>query len=174
MSRLIEGAGPKPRLPRLAILGYGRAGKDEAGRWLGEHTDLRYAGSTSQVVCPLIAKDLGISEQEAWDTRHQNRIYWKDWCNNYGADDPAKLARYCLYRGDIVVGLRDKVELAAIKAEGLIDLYIWIDHNVPVDPTVTFTVDDCDIVIRNHGTPGQLHEKLGRLAIAMGLDVRSD
>lgn len=169
MGRLVQG----PYIPKLAILGNGRAGKDTCGAWLGTHTLLRYVGSTSQVICPLIAKELGISEQEAWDTRHQNRKFWYDFANKYRIDDPTKLAKHCLKTGDMVVGLRDKVELQACKDAGLFDLIIWVERDTAVaDPTVTFCRSDCDIIVENSGSFDELYHRLARLVSFAGLQVK--
>lgn len=157
---------------KLAILGNGRAGKDTCGAWFGEHTNLKYVGSTSEVVCPLIAQELGISPEEAWNSRHNNRQFWYEWCNEYRKEDPAKLAKYCLSRGDMVVGLRDKIELYACKEEDLFDLIIWVDRDVPEDKTVTFSREDCDIMISNRGSFEELYGKLARLAKSLGLDSK--
>jgi hypothetical protein len=160
--------------PKIALLGYGRAGKDTAGAWLGEHTPLRYVGSTSQVICPMIAKELDIPVEEAWRTRHQHRMFWYEWANAYRRDDPAKLAKKCLEQGDMVVGLRDIIELNACKAAGLFDLIIWIDRDVPHDPTVTFTKEDCDIVVCNNTDLPTFYARLARLCRFAGIEVKDD
>lgn len=148
---------------RIAILGYSRAGKDTAGIWLGEHTPLRYAGSASEIVCPLIAADLGISEEEAWKNRHIDRQFWFTWCNEFRRGDPTRLARVALEKGDICVGLRDQDEVAACVDLGLFDLTVWISSTrVPADPTVTFTSSDCDVSIDNSGSVAQFHKKLNK------------
>lgn len=150
--------------PRIALLGNGRAGKDTAGGWLGLFTPLRYVGSTSRVICPLIAKDLGITPEEAWAGRHANRKYWYDWANEYRKDDATKLARACLESGDIVVGLRADYELAACTDVALFDLVVWVENpRVPPDPTVTFTSKDCDIIIVNDGELPAFYDKLRAL-----------
>jgi hypothetical protein len=159
-------------IPRIALVGYGRGGKDTAGGWLGLFTPLRYVGSTSRVVCPLIAKDLGLSVEEAWSQRHNHRRFWHHWCNEYRKDDPTKIARQCLENGDLVVGLRDIIELNACKEEKLFDLIVWVHNNrVEKDPTVTFTSDDCDVIVENNGTYVQFYEKLTRLCRFGGIMV---
>ncbi len=155
--------------PRIAIVGRGRAGKDVSGAWFGANTPLRYVGSTSNVVCPLIARELGISAEEAWLDRHNNRMFWYNWCNEYRKDDPAKIAKVCLENGDIVVGLRDWREIEAIKELHIVDLVIWIERNVPEDPTMTYGPEYADIVINNNGTIEELYEKLWNLSRFAGL-----
>ncbi len=150
---------------KLAIVGYGRSGKDTAGLFLGQITHLNYVGSTSDVVRPLIAKDLGISEEEAWATRHQNREYWKKWCDNYRKDDPAKIAKESLKHGDMVVGIRGREELEAVQAQGLVDLTIWIANpRVEKDPTVDFEISYADIVIYNDSDYATFYKRLRNFA----------
>jgi hypothetical protein len=104
-------------------------------------------------------------------TRHKERKFWYEWANEYRKDDPAKLAKKCLEKGDMVIGLRDKLELQACKDANLFDLIIWIERNVEPDPTVTFSRDDCDVIIDNNGTISQLQKKLSRLVNLDGVDV---
>jgi len=162
------------RPPRIALLGYGRSGKDTAGGWLGLFTPLGYAGSTSKAVCPLIAASLGISVEQAWRERHQNREYWYTWCNEYRKDDPAKLAKACLEKCNVVVGLRDIVELNACKKENLFDCIVWVSNpRVPYDKTVTFTSNDCDVVIENNGSYVEFYSKLKRFCLFGHIPVSS-
>jgi hypothetical protein len=157
---------------KIALLGYGRSGKDTAGGFLGLFTPLRYVGSTSMVLCPLIANSLGIPVEQAWAERHKNRKYWYDWANAYREDDPTKLARRSLEYGDMVVGLRDKVELQACKEAGLFDLTIWVANcRVPYDPTVTFTAEDCDVILENNTSYAQFYERLMHLCRFGGIMV---
>jgi hypothetical protein len=168
MRDIMHAWGPK----KIALLGYGRAGKDTAAGWLGLFTPLRYVGSTSMVACPMIAESLGISVEEAWATRHQHRGFWYSRCNEYRKDDPTKLARKSLEYGDLVVGLRDKVELQACKDAGLFDLTIWVANcRVPYDSTVTFTAEDCDVILENNTGYAQFYERLMSLCRFGGIMV---
>lgn len=161
--------------PKIALLGYGRSGKDSGGYWCGMHTPLVYTGSTSDVVNPLIAAARGITPEENWARRHQERMFWYEWCNEFRRDDPTKLARAAIDAGaDIIVGMRDAAELNACKAARLFDLTIWVENpRVPPDPTVTFTRDDCDIVIDNNRRLGHFHGKLANLIAALGIEVEA-
>lgn len=152
-------------LPKLMIVGYGRAGKDTAGEYLGTHSLLRYNGSTSNIVCPLIAEALGISPEEAWRTRHENRQFWYEWSNEYRKDDPAKLIKKSLEQADLVIGVRDMREIKAAREQKLVNLIIWVDSNrVPKDPTVGFTKDDADLIIQNNDDIDSFYDKLERFA----------
>jgi len=158
----------------VAVLGYGRAGKDTAAMWLGMHVyGCHYVGSTSDVVNPLIARERGMTPEENWATRHQNRKFWYDWCNEFRKDDPTKIARATMETGgNIIVGLRDKAELEACRNAKLFGIVIWVDNpRVPPDPTVTFTRSDCDIVVDNDGSFAKFFSKLTRLFTFAGYDV---
>jgi len=161
----------KDGVPVLAFCGYGRAGKDTAAEWFRDHTPLKFAGGCSWTVLPHIAKDLGLSVEEAFRRRHEDRRYWYNWCNEYRRDDPARIIRESLVHSDMVCGVRDVIELIAGKAEGLIDLAVWIDRPVPLDPTVTYSVEDCDIIVRNYEGLDAFFKRLERLAKALRIPV---
>ena len=156
-------------LPILAIVGHGRAGKDSAAEWLRDHTKLRFKGGCSYTGCQYVADKLGISWHEAWRTRHERRMEWYTLLNEYREADPAKLIKDCLVHSDIVCGVRDGKELHAAKQEGLLDLIVWVDRPVPIDPTVTFTIDDADVIIRNYGSFGTFYSRLKRFARTLGV-----
>jgi hypothetical protein len=151
-------------LPILAIVGHGRAGKDTVAEWLRDNTILRFKGGCSFTGCQYVADKLGSSWHEAWRTRHERRMEWYHILNEYRKDDPTRLVRDCLEHSDIVCGLRDREELLGAKAKKLFDLVIWVDRPVPIDPTVTFTVDDADLIIRNYTKFEDLYERLTHLA----------
>lgn len=150
---------------KILFCGYGRAGKDEAAAYLAKITGLRYAGSFSWAALPYVAARMGLHPQVCWETRHQNRKEWYDYCNDLRASDPALLARMVVAQGDIAAGLRAKVELDAVKAAKLFDRIVWIDRaDNPVDPTVTFSPHDCSEMIANDGTLEEFHRSLRILA----------
>jgi hypothetical protein len=151
-------------LPVLAIVGHGRAGKDTAAEWLRDHTHLKFKGGCSYTGCDYVAKKLGLSWHEAWRTRHELRMDWYRILNEYREGDPSRLVRDCLEHSDIVCGIRDRMEMIAAKKEGLLDLIVWIDRPVPVDPTVTFTIEDADVIIRNYSGFDDFYARLRRFS----------
>lgn len=157
------------RLPKLAICGPGRSGKDEAAKWLTEHTPLRFGKSTSEVIAPHRAAQLGVPVEVAFANRHSERQVWYELGNELRQHDAAYLVRECLRGGELVVGIRDGEELRATKRAGLVDLCIWIEREVPVDPTMKYGADLCDIVIHNNGTLEDFHAKLKAMSTVMGL-----
>jgi len=135
-------------LPRIAICGHGRSGKDTAARWLAEHTPLRLGKTTSEVIAPYRAAELGVSVEEAFTRRHEERDLWYELGNRLRANDWARLVRETLRDGEICVGIRDPEELAAARAEGLVDLVLWIDRDVKPDSTMKFGPERCDIIVQ--------------------------
>lgn len=150
-------------IPALAIVGMGRAGKDTAGEFLAKRFGLTPPRSSSLNALPLVAHMIGIDPKLAYAERHQNREFWIEACNQLRADDLTRLARWCLGACDLAIGLRGKTEFAAVMAEGVCDLSVWVHRDVPDDPTTEFTRDDCDVVVDNTTTLERFHEKLTRL-----------
>src|SRR6185369_2898341 len=102
--------------PRICFVGWGRHGKDTAAFALHGKGPFHYYGSTSWAALPEVAEKLGIPEQIAWEQRHNNRQFWKDYCGWLRRDDPCYLIRKVLARGNICGGIRDLVEIqGAIK-----------------------------------------------------------
>jgi len=160
------------RAPRIAFCGPGRSGKDECSTYFARITGLRFAGSMSQFLCPFVAARLGLSDEEAFARRHESdamRMTWYRIGNELRDSDPALLVRETLKAGEICNGIRDIREFEAAKAEGLADLFIWVERDVPTDPTITYGAGLCDVVLDNNGSLGELHTKLDALARFAGL-----
>lgn len=158
---------------RIAIAGYGRHGKDEAGQILGRISSLRYGGSTSWAALPFVARELGIAPQVAWETRYQYREFWKSYCNFLRRNDSCFLTRLVLENADIVCGFRGRPELDALRSSKLVDRIVWIDAsrriNSEPDPTVDFGPEDCDEILDNNGTLEQLQKTVWDFAVRVGV-----
>lgn len=158
----------------VAFCGHGRSGKDTAGEFLSQMTPLRYTGSLSWAGLPYMAERLGRCQMSAWDNRHKDRERWKQYLDEFRGDDPTKLIKMSLKLGEVVVGIRDKSELLAAKAAGLISHFVWIARDVPEDPTVTFTKADCDWVITNDGCLETFRNRVAYWAGVVGLPLKRD
>jgi hypothetical protein len=126
--------------------------------------DERVPRCVTQSLCrdvPLVTARLGLSTEEAFSRRHENRPLWFEVGNELRTPDPTHLARECPNEGEIAVGLRNSDEVKAARAERLIDLFVWVEREVPADPTQTFGPERCDVIVRNDDT---LDEFFGRLA----------
>ena len=154
-------------VPALAILGMGRAGKDTAGEFLAEKFSLAPAISSSLNALPLAAHMAGVRSEKDYTAfyteRHQNRVFWIHALHALRRGDLTRLARWCLGACDLAIGLRGKEEFAAVMREGVCDLSVWVHRDVPVDPTVEFTREDCDVVVDNTTSLERFHERLTRL-----------
>ena len=165
----------KRGIPVSAFLGPGRAGKDEASIWLSTNFQVDYSGSVSEFVCPLIAYALGRGEREVYDSRHDDRMFWYQFCNGLRRYDPAFLVKMCLAEGDIIAGIRGAAELEACMAQGVIDVSFWIDNpRVDTDPTLEYLIDDCDFVIRNANNKLDYYRRLRKLAGMLDFTPRTD
>jgi hypothetical protein len=151
-------------LPRWAICGAGRAGKDHAALYIAARTPMRFVGSTSWYLLPYMADALSLSLEEAWARRHEQRDAWYRKGRELRARDPLTLLRSSLAENDLVVGCRDREEIQAARASGLLDLVIWIDPGgrVPMDPTLTYGAELADIVIQNWDDVGAFDRRLDR------------
>jgi hypothetical protein len=154
---------------KLAVCGPGRCGKDTVSHWLKRHTHLCYQCSTSEAATTLcfvaLRKKYGYeTPEQAFADRVNHRKEWAEiiWAHNQ--PDGLTLYRDMLGETDILNGIRRGGELEALRQNSMLDLVIWIDRNVPEDESCEITVDDCDIVIPNHGTLEELYQRLTRFA----------
>ena len=160
-------------IPALGFCGHGRAGKDLASAWLSANYNLRYSGSISKIIAPLVAYSTNRTVDEAFTDRHNDRMYWFEYCNELRRQDPTFLVKLTLGLNDMVAGIRGDIELEACRAEGVIDCAIWVENDrVPIDPTLEYGADDCDIVIRNCGPKLTYFRRLRSLAGMLDLPVR--
>jgi hypothetical protein len=158
---------------RILVVGHGRAGKDTACEYLAAITRLRFAGSTSVYLARHVAARLGVSEQEAYRTRHRDRSLWHRVGNEIRRQDPGLLVRESLANAEIAGGVRDREEIAVCRREDLVDLIVWVANDrVPHDATVTFGERDCDVTVPNHWGLDEFHRRLLRLARFAGLPPR--
>ena len=152
---------------RLSISGVGESGKDTAAAWFGEHTNLRYVGSTSYCAADIVFKRFGnkyTSILECYNDRRNCRDDWVKYIDEINSIDKACLYKHCLNVQDILTGVRRSEELQAVKESCNIDLFIWIDRPGFADHTMMYDASSCDITILNDGNLSQFYHKLKRLA----------
>lgn len=158
----------------LAICGPGRAGKDTASEWFAQNTTLRYCRSTSQAAKLICFNALRLrygykTAEEAFEDRHNHRKEWAQLMWEHNQPDGVTLYRGMLRDNDILNGIRRKQELDACRAFGLVDLVLWIDRDVAVDPSLDFEQDEADIVIPNNRSLRELFCRLARFAHCAGI-----
>lgn len=132
------------KYPRILVVGPGRAGKDEALLWFEKHTPYASGGTTSLYLAYDVAEAKGISVEEAYAKRHEDRNFWFELGNKLRETRGVLyLLKQALLRGNVVAGVRDNREIEAAIAEKLVDVVLWIDNSrVPHDPTMTFNHKD--------------------------------
>ncbi len=158
---------------RILVVGPRGAGKDTACAYLAQVTRLRFAGSTSVYLARHVAERLSVGLDEARRTRHRDRNLWHRVGNEVRRRDPGELVRESLAHADIVGGVRGIEEIDACRREHLVDLIVWnAKDRVGRDSTLTFGPGDCDVVVPNHGSLEEFHERLLRLARHEGLPLR--
>lgn len=158
----------KRAIPSVGYCGMGRAGKDTAAEFYCAHTGTKYPGSSSQMVLPIIATMVGISEEQAFAERHQHREFWIDACHAIRNPDFTLLLRMCLGAGDVAVGCRGRLELYHAVRDKILDVTIWIDNpRVPNDPTVEYGPEDCDFMVPNRGSHSELYSRIERVVSLM-------
>lgn len=146
---------------KIAIIGHGRAGKDEVAEWLQRNTPLTYAGSISWHCKEEVARRLNQSVQYAWEHRAEHRTEWRDIINDLRRHDPGCIINRMLRTQDIIAGIRPRVEFEAVRDR--FSAVIWVARDVPEDPTLELTIDDATHVINNNESLDHLHHELRRL-----------
>lgn len=152
-------------LLKILFVGYGRSGKDEAAQFCESHLSMSYGGSTSWAAKEDVARELGVHPMTAWETRHKNREFWKSYCDYLRRDNPSLLIERSLSQGNVIAGIRDKVEFIDAVQKKLFDCIVWVERpGTPVDPTVTFTKEDVlaagGVVLLNNGDLKEYHRKI--------------
>lgn len=157
----------------MLLCGHGRSGKDLGCEYLEEITGLRNAGTFSVHLADYVAEKLGLPTAEAYARRHESddmRVVWYTAGNELRDKGPSTLAHRALAKGEITGGSRSLEEITAIRAEGLFDLIVWVARaQAPVDPTMKFGPEMCDVIVENHWSKAEYRVRLERLAAFAGL-----
>lgn len=162
------------KIRTIAICGPGRVGKDTVSLWLKANTILRYDRSTSEAAARLCFEAFRekygyATADEAFADRHNHRREWAECIWRYNQPHGITLYTDMLQTTDILNGIRRAPELNALRMRGLIDLTLWVQRDVPTDPSLEMTEDDADIIIPNNQTIADLETRLQRLALAFNI-----
>jgi len=158
-----------PSRKRVAICGPGCSGKDVAAEYLARTRALVYWGSTSRVIVPAVAAKLGLSEDETYARRHEFRPLMFETGIELRRQDPAYLARTVLEHGNLCVGVRDRAEMQAVRAERLVDVAIWIERPGLHDPTMQYGPELCDFIVPNRWGLDEFYQRIDTIANLMNL-----
>lgn len=125
--------------PRILFCGPSGCGKDTAALMLCEITGLQYAGSMSQLIAPRVGELLGITAEEAYERRHEDRELWFRLGNEMREEDQCALVRAGFAGGgNLLTGARNREEVIESAALGLVDLFVWVHREVPTDSTLKY------------------------------------
>ena len=147
---------------RYLVVGDGRSGKDTVASIIAEYlgeTERDETTATSWVIFEEMIKEY---PDLSYQDRLSNRIQWRDW----GVALKEKhgqcfLLERCFLRSAVVTGTRTLTELASAREKWGDDLVvIYVDRDVPLDPTNEITIADCDYVIKNRSTLSDLHNTI--------------
>ena len=155
------------RRPRVLFVGHGRAGKDTAAEMFCDATGLKFAGTFSKYIIRSVAPKLGLTEDDAYARRHESdemRMLWFHTGNEVRSSDPALLAKMAFENGDVSGGVRGLPEIEAIRRDRVADMIVWVERDVPTDPTMEFGREYADVVIENNGTIEDLRVRVTALA----------
>ena len=157
---------------KIMICGLGRAGKDQLAEHLAEYLSCDFRSSSHVAMDMCIWNNWGrylYSDKEAcYEDRINHRMEWKNRIIELNRNDLTTLGRGIFGECDIYVGCRAIAEFQALKDAGVFDLSIWVDSSqrLPnlVDESCEITSSNCDIVVGNNGTLGDLKYKTGLIA----------
>lgn len=165
------------RLPKLILVGHGRHGKDTACEYLRDKFGFKFGSSSEfcaeHVVMPWMHAYTSLrydSWEDCFEDRHNgdNRANWYNAITAFNTPDKSRLGRAILERNDIYNGLRNRAELWAMQATGLVDAVVWVDRtdHVPLEPRSSMTIEPwmADFHVDNNGSLDELERNLFRLA----------
>lgn len=155
---------------KIAVIGYGRHGKDTVCEILKNHYMLDFKSSSyfcaEKVIFPVLSNIYGYKTvEECYQDRHNHRKEWYDLIADYNNEDLTRLGKDILKEHSIYCGLRRKEELLELQKQKIIDYTIWVDasERIPyVEDINSCTVDRtmADFIIYNNGTHSELEDKV--------------
>jgi hypothetical protein len=175
-------------IPVICIGGPGGSGKDQFAQYLCEAAGLPMQISTSRFMADTFWAEVlsGQSEyfsplqfnsfDEFYAGRRVNRDKWARWIAEYNMSDGSGIRMYkeMVEQGQrILVGIRRREEFFLV-VNGLADLSVWIRRdNHDEDPTITYTEDDCDVIVCNNGDLAALRSKATRIVNCFSLQAKA-
>lgn len=153
-------------LKKIIILGYAGHGKDTACEYLRDKYGYNFVSSSMYcaefLLFPIMRQYHTV--QECFNDRVNNRKFWYDTISDYNKNDNARLGKEILSKYDIYCGLRNKLELNAIKSLNIVDYVVWIDASKRKEKedslSCTVTPDMADTIIDNNGKLSEFYKNL--------------
>lgn len=142
----------------VVILGPSRVGKDTAANFIKKNSNARFNGSSSSYLCEFVASLAHIGVDVVYDRRHSfKQVLFRlgNAIRDYRLSAiPLVASKY----NDLVIGLRDRDEVQNVIENLSPSLVLYIERDVPTDPTMTFTLDDVKQFCRTSGVKLQVLE----------------
>lgn len=160
---------------KIAICGFGDAGKDHACKYLAQYTTLKYERSTSEAATAVVWEKWGHERYPdaltMFQDRHNHRDVWHKIILEHNQPHGTTLYEGMLPKNDLLNGIRDGSELAACMIHGLVDLAIWITRPGFEESRASCTVQerDCHFTILNDAGLLTFERKLHKLAWSLGV-----
>ena len=166
--------------PRIIVTGYGRHGKDSVCELLQLHYGLTFV-SSSYIMAPdafaLLGQKYGYKDlDECHEDRDNHREEWFNLICAYNNPDASRLGKRIFASYDAYCGLRNSLELDAMRALKMYDHLIWVDasQRKPVESSssMTVTVNDADYILDNNVDDESLNyltEQVHELALYLGI-----
>ena len=158
---------------RLIICGMGNHGKDTVCNTLFTISDDFSYISSSEMACkfiiyPAMKEMFGYaSPEECYENRRSHRTKWFNLIKDYNTPDGTRLGQLIFSQYNVYNGIRNKLELDAIRANNMVDTVIWVDASkrMPPEPStsITVTVEDADYILDNNGTLKDLQKNIDLL-----------
>lgn len=138
---------------------------------------IAYNGSTSEAAAALvfrkIGQEMGYETQEAcFADRHSHRKLWAEIIWEYNKPYGITLYEDMLKASDILNGIRRTGELSALRDRKMIDWVVWIDRDVPEDPSLEMGSEVADFIIPNNNTLERFYKRLDDLAAELRIPKR--
>lgn len=157
---------------KIMLMGEGDCGKGTLCKFVQKEYGIT-AKSSSEHACEVFMFDqlkdkYGYkTPQECHADRRNHRTEWYDGIYDFNKEKLTALGEDLYSKYDIYDGVRHKDEFAAMKAEGLFDIAIWIDASERTEgeseSSMSVTIDMADIVILNNGTEEEYIPKIKAL-----------
>lgn len=164
----------------IVVVGLARHGKDTVCEILRDSYGLSFESSSrvllEEVIYPVLKdKYAYASKEECYEDRYSHRKEWFDLLAAYNAEDKAKLGKLIFSKYDVYCGLRNRHELDALVAAGLVNHIIWVDAEDRLGITefcdsITITEDDANHILDNNQSLADLRFEIDLLMGELGYE----
>ena len=169
---------------RLAVVGHGESGKNVVSEWLKQHSDLKYCHSTSEAAASLLFDVFSLFDGSASPPRYadtaachadrrNHRELWREVILAFNGKRKTRLYLSMANNGnDVFNGIRCPVELQACLDAKIVDKVVWVERDVPRDPSFKIPYRDSYYALDNRGSLDDLDASLTAMCLNLGIPVR--